>query len=200
MASDEISRRTAAALFSGVSPPKKPVPAARRSLPPPPRGPPVPCHSLLALDIDGTITTADQQVVAELVRDARDAGSHVVINTARPQLYCDDPEPELTSHLVARENHFCGSNRFCPTRTLAGAVVWGILGDIPKSKVENMDLAASSCGVTRRSCALLVDDRPENVHAAERAGFTGVLVDERTGITSRIAYDIMSRLKECAEP
>ena len=156
----------------------------------------MPCHSLLALDIDGTITTADQRVVAELVRGARAAGANVVINTARPQLYC--AEPELTSHLVARENHFCGSNAWCPTGTLAGAVVWSILGDVPKSKVENMEVATSNCSVRRRACALLVDDRPENVRAVERVGFTGILVDERTGITSGIADDIMGRLKACA--
>ena len=202
---DEAPRRqaTATALFSGVTPPKpsaspKPAPAAQK-IPPPPAGPPAPCHSLLALDIDGTITTADQHVVAELVRAARAAGAHVVINTARPQLYCNEPEPELTSHLVARADHYCGSNPWCPTGTLAGAVVWSILADVPKSKLENMDAAASRCSVRRRDCALLVDDRPENIRAVERAGYTGILVDERTGITSRIAHDILSRVKACAE-
>ena len=49
---------------------------------------PQPCYSALALDIDGTITTADARVVYGLVQEARQAGSHVAINTARPQLHC----------------------------------------------------------------------------------------------------------------
>ena len=50
-----------------------------------------------------------------------------------------------------------------------------------------------------RACALLVDDRPENVRAVERVGYTGILVDEQTGITPRIVHEIMSRLKLCAK-
>ena len=65
--------RVARGLFSGISP----KPAVAQSATPPPLGQPVPCHSVLALDIDGTITTADPRVVDELVRAARDVGSHV---------------------------------------------------------------------------------------------------------------------------
>ena len=76
--------------------------------------------------------------------------------------------------------------------------MWGMLGDVPKSKADNMGVAASSCSVPR-ACALLVDDRPENIHAVERVGFTGILVDERRGITSVVAREIMDRLRKCAE-
>ena len=109
--------------------------------------------------------------------------------------YCDEPEWGLTTHLVAREHHYCGA---AWTRNLAAAVAWGILCNIPKSKVANMDRIAEKCNVPR-ACALLVDDRPENIEAAERAGYVGVLVDEQTGITPRIARDIMDRLKKCAQ-
>ena len=112
-----------------------------------------------------------------------------------PSRYCDAPEWGLTTHLVAREHHYCGA---AWTRSLAAAVAWGILGNIPKSKVANMDRIAEKCNVPR-ACALLVDDRPENIEAAERAGYVGVLVDEQTGITARIARDIMDRLKRCAQ-
>ena len=230
-------------------------------MPPPSGDMPQPCYSALALDIDGTITTADARVVYGLVQEARQAGSHVAINTARPQLhcgmvrlvvravaelatyttrrvcmalpgqraraawpcslseqpstgslskagandllrhrlgpsrYCDEPEWGLTTHLVAREHHYCGA---AWTRNLAAAIAWGILGNVPKSKVANMDRIAEKCNVPR-ACALLVDDRPENIVAAERAGYVGVLVDEQTGITPRIARDIMDRLKKCAQ-
>ena len=57
------------------------------AVPPPSADIPQPCYSALALDIDGTITTADAQVVYGLVQEARLAGSHVAINTARSQLH-----------------------------------------------------------------------------------------------------------------
>ena len=77
----------ASSLFSGVvrAPPPPPTDIA---VPPPAADIPQPCYSALALDIDGTITTADPRVVYGLVQEARSAGSHVAINTARPQLYC----------------------------------------------------------------------------------------------------------------
>ena len=96
---------------------------------------------------------------------------------------------------MAREHHYCGANG---TRNLAAWIAWGIQGNAPKSKVANMDRIAARCNVPR-ACALLVDDRPENIVAAERAGYVGVLVDEQTGITPRIAKNIMDRLKECAQ-
>ncbi len=96
---------------------------------------------------------------------------------------------------MAREHHYCGANG---TRNLATWIAWGIQGNAPKSKVANMDRIAARCNVPR-ACALLVDDRPENIVAAERAGYVGVLVDEQTGIMPRIAKNIMDRLKECAQ-
>ena len=110
----------------------------------------------------------------------------------RPSRYCDEPEWGLTTHLVAREHHYCGA---AWTRNLAGMIV---VPNVPKFKVANMDRIAARCNVPR-ACALLVDDRPENIVAAERAGYVGVLVDEQTGITPRIAKNIMDRLKECAQ-
>ena len=110
----------------------------------------------------------------------------------RPSRYCDEPEWGLTTHLVAREHHYCGA---AWTRNLAGMIV---VPNVPKFKVANMDRIAARCNVPR-ACALLVDDLPENIVAVERAGYVGVLVDEQTGITPRIAKNIMDRLKECAQ-
>ena len=62
--------------------------------------------SALALDIDGTITTASPAVVHELVRAARVLGSKVAVNTARPASYCRDPY--LTKFLnIPLEDHYC---------------------------------------------------------------------------------------------
>jgi beta-phosphoglucomutase-like phosphatase (HAD superfamily) len=144
------------------------------------------CPSALALDIDGTITTADQRLVLWLVQAAREAGSHVAINTARPQAYCDNPDA-LTTRLTAREHHYCG---------FATALYSVLVADIPQAKVANMDTIAEVSGV-RRGCALLVDDRPENIAAVRRAGYAGFLVNERTGITQPAAQSIMKHLREC---
>ena len=62
-----------------------------------------------------------------------------------------------------------------------------------------MDTIAAEGGVQRRACALLVDDRVENVYAARAAGYTGILVNSRTGITPPVARDILQRLEKCAQ-
>ena len=62
-----------------------------------------------------------------------------------------------------------------------------------------MDAITQAGNVTRRGCALLVDDRPENVEAVNRAGYVGVLVDEQTGITRPVVMQVLARLRACAE-
>ena len=44
------------------------------------------CPSALALDIDGTITPSDQQLVLDMVQAAKALGAHIAINTARSSL------------------------------------------------------------------------------------------------------------------
>ena len=55
------------------------------------------CPSALALDIDGTLTMADERVVYNLVRTARSYGAHVAINTARPPLWMRPTTEHATS-------------------------------------------------------------------------------------------------------
>lgn len=145
------------------------------------------CPSALALDIDGTITTADQRLVLDLVQSARGLGAHVAINTARQQAYCEQPDT-LTTRLTAREHHYCAHAWFMYNAFIA---------DIPKVKVANMEAIAQAAGVQRPECALLIDDRPENVAAVNRAGYTGILVNQRSGITRNIAQGILERLRAC---
>ena len=146
------------------------------------------CSSAVALDIDGTIDVAQSDVLG-LVQSARALGAHVAINTARPQLYCDSPDP-LTLRLAAREHHYCGH---------AHILFNALFADVPAKKVENMGSIAGRVGVQRRSCVVLVDDRPENIEAVERAGYTGILVNERTGITRAVAHGILDRVRACKE-
>eukprot|EP00966_Prymnesium_polylepis_P031345 729155-Prymnesium_polylepis.2 len=147
-----------------------------------------PAPSALALDIDGTITPADPQVVLGLVQAARKLGAEIAINTARSQGYCDSPD-ELTTRLTAREHHYCASSY----------ILYNVLiEDIPQRKVANMEAIAQVAHLQRRHCALLVDDRPENVEAVNRAGFTGILVHARWGITPSVAQQVLQRLHVCA--
>ena len=53
--------------------------------------------------------------------------------------------------------------------------------------------------VARRECCFLVDDRRENVQAIDEAGYTGIHVDYRKGITRSHALDILARLTACAQ-
>ena len=153
-----------------------------------------PASSALALDIDGTITTADQRVVNDLVAAARASGAHVAINTARPTQYCDSPF-EMTARLAAREHHHCCA---WALRDLLFGSSASQLAQVPPCKVSNMDAIAGASGVRRRACAILVDDRPENVLVVSRAGYTGVLVDARSGITEAVAHSLLRQLERCA--
>tara|TARA_B110000046_G_C12624962_1_gene246300 strand:- start:191 stop:463 length:273 start_codon:yes stop_codon:yes gene_type:complete len=74
-----------------------------------------------------------------------------------------------------------------------------LFANIPGAKVANLDLIAEASGVQRRACVLLVDDRPENIAAACRSGYHGVLVNERTGITRPVAQDIIATLRRCRD-
>lgn len=146
--------------------------------------------SALALDIDGTITTANDRVVWNLVQSARALGAHIAINTARPSLYCFEPDDE-TARLAAVEDHYCYTGKSWLFRNL--------VHNVPESKVQNMEKIQAKGKVARRECCFLVDDRRENVQAIDEAGYTGIHVDYRKGITRSHALDILARLTACAQ-
>lgn len=134
----------------------------------------------LGLDIDGTLNTGDPTAIRQLLRHARSSGVDVHINTARPPIYCADPDQDTTA-VAPRAKHHCLVHR-----------------DPPTSKVLNMRRIQQLSGVENPRCNILVDDRPENIEAVRRHGFSGVLVDERTGIDATAAEATMRILDECA--
>lgn len=134
----------------------------------------------LALDIDDTLTTADPAAVADLSAYAESRDVPVYINTARVQAYCDRPDDDTLGVVGEASRHFC--------RPPGGHPVY--------HKVANMERIAHRAGVSRE-CAVLVDDRPENVRAVELAGFRGVLVDGRVGITHEVADEVKAILDRC---
>ena len=149
-----------------------------------------PNPSALALDIDGTITTASPAVVHELVRAARVLGSKVAVNTARPASYCRDPY--LTKFLnIPLEDHYCYDGNVPWTfRNLIG-------GGVPAAKVRALESIRENAGVVDKRCVILVDDRGENIAAAHRAGFGVLQVSDERGVSMADAKSLVVRLQEC---
>jgi len=147
------------------------------------------CPSALALDIDGTLTMADERVVYNLVRTAKSYGAHIAINTARPPLYCLEPAP-ITTRLAEKADHHCYTGKSWLLRN--------IFLDVPGSKVANMDTIAARAGGPSKKCCLLVDYRHENIEAADAAGYTGFYLDYRRGIRRHDARNILDILRNCA--
>ena len=139
----------------------------------------MPPNAALAFDIDGTLTTANPSSLKRLINHAKASGVDMHINTARPSLYCADPSQDTIS-IVPRSKHHCL-----------------VHPDPPTSKVLNMQRMQSISGVNSGRCNILIDDRPENIAAIEAAGFSGVLVDERTGIDDKAADVTIRLINEC---
>lgn len=133
----------------------------------------------LALDIDGTINTGDFTEIERLTQRARQMGITTYINTARSQLYCDDPS-QITTRLTGDSSD---NRHFCLVHS-----------DPPTSKVINMQKIAQQAGCPPHQ-ALLIDDRPENIDAVRKAGFRAMYVDASTGIQKQTADDALLLLK-----
>ena len=136
----------------------------------------------LVLDIDGTLDTADPDQVERLVNHTRKHGVESYINTARSQAYCRHPDP-LTTSIAGPKSH---GRHHCLVHP-----------DPPTSKVTNMEKIRKKAGVDDPRCVLLIDDRPENIDAVEDAGFSGILVNERTGIRRKTVDKAQRLLRRC---
>uniref|UniRef100_A0A6C0F651 FCP1 homology domain-containing protein n=1 Tax=viral metagenome TaxID=1070528 RepID=A0A6C0F651_9ZZZZ len=118
---------------------------------------------VLVLDIDGTITTANNYELERLITYAKTNGIKIYINTARSQKYCNNPS-NLTTNIAKFEDHLCLVHE-----------------DHPISKLKNMDTIHSMTNVAKSSI-ILIDDRPENITKIRNNGYKGILVNEKTGI------------------
>lgn len=134
----------------------------------------------LALDIDGTIDTADRRQLQRLLSAAKRLKVPRYINTARSIGYCRDPD-SLTRRIASKSKHHCLVSH-----------------DVPHSKVHNMEKIQSHAKVTDPACCLLIDDRPENIHAVNRNGFTGIKVHESTGIQRETVDEAIETMRICA--
>ena len=137
-----------------------------------------PNPSALALDIDGTITTASPAVVHELVRAARVLGSKVAVNTARPASYCRDPY--LTKFLnIPLEDHYCYDGNV--PWTFRNLDWWWS----PAAKVRALESIRENAGVVDKRCVILVDDRGRKHRCCSRAGFGVLQVSDEGRVDGR---------------
>ena len=134
--------------------------------------------AVLALDIDGTIDTANKQALADLKSFAIHRSIPIHINTARPAEYCETPSRRSTS-LCAKRNHHCLRSR-----------------SVTNSKVMNMQRIAQREGV-RPECAILIDDLRSNVNAVRKAGFSAIKVNGRLGIQPSTVSVAKKKLLNC---
>lgn len=133
----------------------------------------------LALDIDGTLTTANDDAVRRLVNRANRRGFQTHINTARSMEYCHQPD-SVSLDVSSRDHHHCL-----------------VHPDPPTSKVLNMHRIQNMSGASKQ-CTILIDDRPENIDAVRASGFSGILVDEQSGITHGVADNAIRMIDECS--
>ena len=134
----------------------------------------------LALDIDGTIDTADKQQLSRLNNAARRLGVPRYINTARSNAYCHAPD-RLTTKLCPRSKHHCL-----------------VSNDVPYSKLVNMRKIQKHARVRDPACVMLIDDRPENIQKINSNGYTGIRVQDTTGIRRETVDEAIETMRLCA--
>ena len=138
-------------------------------------------NGALALDIDGTLTTGDADEIRRLVEASKKYGFQTHINTARSLAYCEHPDRETSLYLAPKKLHHCLTDPNPPT-----------------AKVKNMHTIQGMSNVDNPKCVVLVDDRPENVAAVRRQGFSAIKVSEATGIEKRTVNKAINIMGQCA--
>ena len=137
----------------------------------------------VALDVDGTLTSADPEVLIKLREEVYNLGGTFHINTARSTEYCISPSP-LTLSFSPKEDHHCMDRRRNSSSVTA-------------TKAENMSHIQASAGVERRECVILVDDLPSNVDAVVSEGYSGVRVHPTSGVTEETLMSVLDRGRRC---
>ena len=135
----------------------------------------------LALDIDGTLTTGDADEIRRLVEAGKKYGFQTHINTARSLAYCANPDRKTSLYLAPKKLHHCLTDPNPPT-----------------AKVKNMHTIQNMSNVADPKCVVLIDDRPENVAAVRRQGFSAIKVSEATGIREQTVNRAIDIMGQCA--
>lgn len=124
--------------------------------------------------------TADAFQLKRLVSEAKKLNVPVYINTARSKRYCDNPDRLSTNH-VPQRNHHCLVDY-----------------NVPKSKYENMNTIREKSNVKEKACCVLIDDRADTIQHITKRGYTGIRVDEKSGIQKNTVDETLETLRCCA--
>ena len=134
----------------------------------------------IAYDIDGTLTTANPEAVRALNTYAAALGVPTFINTARTPGYCARPNEAESLFAAPARHHLCRPRN----------------APVVDTKVTNMDIIARRTGAPK-ACVVLLDDRPENTHAAHRAGYTAVHVPAACGVRLPATRFVAKHIAKC---
>ena len=137
-------------------------------------------RAALALDVDGTIDTADPAELLRLKNAAARLHVPLYLHTARSEPYCEDPDL-LTTMYVPQSRHHCLVHPYPPT-----------------SKVVNMHTIQKNAAVYHPECVILIDDRPENVDAVREQGFKAIWVDASLGIRRETVDRAIKAMERCS--
>lgn len=136
---------------------------------------------VIALDYDYTISTGSPLAMKNLREMCKRNRVPIYLNTARPPEYCKSPN-KLTTSLTgtSKKRLHCLVN-----------------DDPPTSKVLNMKRIAKLEKMDKKDYhrLVLVDDRPENIDAVKKKGFSGIKVKARSGID----YNTLTQLEAFVE-
>lgn len=136
----------------------------------------------LALDVDVTLTRADPAEISDFVDRAKQLGAEITVNTARPGWWCRRGADQTTlQYGIDVADHHCLTHMHPPT-----------------SKVINMSTIQSEKKIGDNACVILMDDRPENMKAIWKNGFSGIYTPH--GIQKNHIDDALSTIRSCCGP
>ena len=135
----------------------------------------------LALDVDVTMTHSDENTLNTLIQEATNMGAAVAINTARPPRWCDRGADQTTLQFgIDIDKHHCLNHP-----------------NPPISKVLNMRTIEENDHVQDSTCVILMDDRPENIHAVWEHGFSAIYTP--TGIDQTHVDTALEKISACCQ-
>lgn len=147
--------------------------------------------AVVCLDIDGTITTADDAVLTKMMSSINDTDTAVYINTARPRQYCDFWYEE-TEMFAPKTNHKCFNGELN---------VFDVTSSVAQSKLSNMnetyDEVKQVNSTLERSCVILIDDLDTNIDIVKSNGYDGIKVDPYHGITNDTLQVLQQKIENC---
>jgi hypothetical protein len=139
----------------------------------------------LILDIDVTLTDGDQEVIQNMVSEAKNMGAELYVNTSR---VIHNPFDPCISNITTKTLNIPENRHYCRNQFLS-----------PPSKLKNMneilsDLNSQNLHISRK-CMILVDDREDNCESVKMGGYS--TIQTPYGIQQKHADEILEKIKYC---